>query len=744
MAHPATADLDRGRKVGKYEILTRLSIGGMAELFLAYTSGPGGFRKFVALKQILPDVKKDEQFVNMFLDEARITAAFSHANIGQVFDLGEQDGELYLAMEFISGQNLEQVMKRAQKREKIIPIGFACRVVRDACLALHYAHHFTEPSGKPAPVVHRDVSPKNVMVTYSGDVKMIDFGIAKAKNRLNRTQVGIVKGTSGYMSPEQVRGEPLDGRSDLFSAAVMLHELLTGQRLFKADSDAAMMHKIVDGEVPRPRDLNPKVPEALSEVVVRGLSRKREHRYATGKELARAIEQAAGALMFDEEKNSKLMHELFEDKIETTRSLLELASRDDAGGLSAAARSLRDEAEPAAATPRGRESAISATPAPRRGPAATRAAPVTRAAQSTGAGRYASKVAADYALYNEADVATVPERPDVDVTQDIPARALRRVREELRDDLEEPPEKVARKKRRVSAFWVVMLLIVGAAAFATTRLEGPIGDQLTPKYLALERWLLAQLEDEPPPDTSLKPIERKWPPPEVPKQNEQATAQHSPPANEALPADPEPPSKPLEDKTQRLPTYKEVVARIERLKKQYPKGDRALPLLDKAATLLGENPDKGRIIDAWAYLDNLERNMPPPLPAPTAHAKRPDRARPDAKPDPESAPEENLPYTTRDLTPEGQATVLDTRSRQSAAKHGVGWLTLYTVPPAAVFDGATSLGTSPLIKVPLEEGTYRLRLIDPDSGEHRVLSTPIRAGQETRLKIRVADLPVER
>src|SRR4051812_46369838 len=174
-------DLDRGRRIGKYEILTRLSMGGMAELFLAYTAGPGGFRKFVAVKQILPDIKKDESFVKMFLDEARITAAFSHANIGQVFDLGEQDSELFLAMEFISGQNLEQIVKRANKRAFTIPLGFAARVVRDACLGQHYAHHFTDAAGKSAPVVHRDVSPKNVMVTYTGDVKVIDFGIAKAR-----------------------------------------------------------------------------------------------------------------------------------------------------------------------------------------------------------------------------------------------------------------------------------------------------------------------------------------------------------------------------------------------------------------------------------------------------------------------------------------------------------------------------------------------------------------------------------
>src|SRR4051812_47485730 len=165
VAPGGSADPHSGRKIGKYEILTRLSVGGMAELFLAFTSGPGGFRKYVALKQILPDVKTEE-FVKMFLDEARITAAFSHANIGQVFDLGKEDDELYLAMEFIAGQNLEQLMKAADKRDAPLPPGFAARAIRDVALALHYAHHFVDPTGKAVAVVHRDMSPRNAMVTY--------------------------------------------------------------------------------------------------------------------------------------------------------------------------------------------------------------------------------------------------------------------------------------------------------------------------------------------------------------------------------------------------------------------------------------------------------------------------------------------------------------------------------------------------------------------------------------------------
>jgi serine/threonine-protein kinase len=317
----------RGRKLGKYEILTRMSVGGMAELFLAFTTGPGGFRKFVALKQILPDVRTDE-FVRMFLDEARITAAFSHPNIGQVFDLGEEDGELFLAMEFLPGQNLEQIMTAARHGPPV-PVGFSARVVRDVCLGLHYAHHFTAPSGRKVAVVHRDLTPRNVMVSYDGVVKVIDFGIAKAKGRLNRTAVGMVKGTSGYMSPEQVRNQELDGRSDLFCAGVVLHEMLSGQRLYDHVDENAMMRQIAHAEAPPLRSLNPEVPEALEAVVMRALAKDPARRFATGREMARAIEQAMGTALFDEEGVAELMQSLFAEKRQKTLALLNYASHDD-------------------------------------------------------------------------------------------------------------------------------------------------------------------------------------------------------------------------------------------------------------------------------------------------------------------------------------------------------------------------------------------------------------------------------
>ncbi|RKH29743.1 serine/threonine-protein kinase [Corallococcus sicarius] len=306
-------------------MLTQLTVGGMAELFLGYTSGPGGFRKYVVIKRILPDARSNDQFVRMFLDEARITAAFNHPNIAQVFDLGEEDDGLYLAMEFIGGQNLNQVTSACLKKRQPVPLAFTLSVARDVCLALHYAHTFTSPGGEASPVIHRDVAQKNIMVTYDGTVKLLDFGIAKAKNSLERTHVGTVKGTTGYMSPEQVRGDPLDGRSDLFSVGVVLHELITGERLFAGKTERDEMVKILEDPIPWPSVLLPHISEDISRVVMRSLERNVDRRYASGRDMARAIEKAAGGKLMDAEQRAALMKSLFAERMAATRSLLESA-----------------------------------------------------------------------------------------------------------------------------------------------------------------------------------------------------------------------------------------------------------------------------------------------------------------------------------------------------------------------------------------------------------------------------------
>ncbi len=340
-------DLYRGERIGKYEVVTQLSVGGMAELFLGFTSGPGGFRKYVVIKRILPDVRDNAQFERMFLDEARITAAFNHPNIAQVFDLGQEDDGLYLAMEFIAGQNLNQITGACLRRRQQMPIGFTLSVARDVCMALHYAHTFMAPSGEPSPVIHRDVAQKNVMVNYDGVVKLLDFGIAKAKGSLERTSAGTVKGTTGYMSPEQVRGDKLDGRSDLFSVGVMIHELITGARLFAGKDERDEMVKILEAPVPWPSHVAPHVPEDVSKVVMQALERSREKRFLNGRDMARAIEAAAGRLLMDSDHRAQMMKELFAERMQATRALLESAEGTASGSMvEKAKRALRSDDGP--------------------------------------------------------------------------------------------------------------------------------------------------------------------------------------------------------------------------------------------------------------------------------------------------------------------------------------------------------------------------------------------------------------
>ena len=315
----------RGDRVGKYEILTPLTSGGMAELFIGSTVGPGGFQKHVVIKRILPDASRDENFMRMFLDEARITAGFSHPNIAQVYDLGEDEQGLYVVMEFIAGQNLNQVVSVCAKKQHVLPLGFSVSVINDCAQALHYAHTYVKPSGESYPVVHRDVAQKNIMVGWDGQTKLLDFGIAKAANTLSRTKVGTVKGTAGYMSPEQVTGKPVDGRSDVFSLGVVLWEMVTGQRLFAAETELAEMKLILEGKVERPDEVEPVVPTPLADIIMKAVAREPADRWNSAKELSKAISARCPELLFDAEERSQFMRELFSDRIDQTRKLFELS-----------------------------------------------------------------------------------------------------------------------------------------------------------------------------------------------------------------------------------------------------------------------------------------------------------------------------------------------------------------------------------------------------------------------------------
>ena len=272
-------------KFGKYLLLERIAVGGMAEVFVAKAFGVEGFERLLAIKKILPTMGEDAEFITMFVDEARIAVQLAHANIVQVLELGKHDETLYIAMEYVSGRDLRQLMERYRKRQQPMPVPQAAYIVKEVCEALDHAHRKCDARGKPLGIVHRDVSPQNVLVGFGGEVKLIDFGIAKAESRLQKTQAGILKGKFAYMSPEQVKGLPLDGRSDLFACGILLWEMVCGEKLFTGDSDYAVLDKVRMGLVPPPRSRNLRCPEGLEKVILKALAPDPARRYQSASDL---------------------------------------------------------------------------------------------------------------------------------------------------------------------------------------------------------------------------------------------------------------------------------------------------------------------------------------------------------------------------------------------------------------------------------------------------------------------------
>jgi len=275
---------------GRYELLRKLAAGGMGQVYLARQKGPVGFQKLLVVKRLLPHLSEDDEFIQMFLDEARIAALLNHPNIAQIYDLGEVDGTYYIAMEYVHGEAISDVLKRALQRRGAMPIAFKCRVIADAAAGLDAAHHARSPSGRKLALIHRDVSPQNVLVGFNGSVKIIDFGVAKAANKFSQTNVGQIKGKHAYMSPEQARGEPLDNRSDVFGLGTVFYEILTNTRLFKRESEMATLKAVVGARVTPPSEVAPGIPKALDAVVLKALARNREERFATAGDMQLAIE----------------------------------------------------------------------------------------------------------------------------------------------------------------------------------------------------------------------------------------------------------------------------------------------------------------------------------------------------------------------------------------------------------------------------------------------------------------------
>jgi serine/threonine-protein kinase len=303
----------------------------MASVYLARIDGVSGFEKLVALKRIHKHLAKEKGYVDMFLDEARIAARITHPNVCTVFDFGEADGEHYLAMEYLVGEPLSRLMSRAaqdskHRRSPLLPLRTA-RIIADACEGLHAAHQLKDANGDLLHVVHRDVSPRNLFVTYDGAIQIVDFGIASAKLRMHHTATGKVKGTFAYMAPEQLAAHPLDRRVDIWALGVTLWEMLAVRRLFKGDTTANTVHSVLYDEIQPPSRYRAQVPGELDRIVMKALERDPDDRWLTAREMGRALQQFLGtqdAIMGPAEL-SDWMAEVFPEGEARKSQLMEIA-----------------------------------------------------------------------------------------------------------------------------------------------------------------------------------------------------------------------------------------------------------------------------------------------------------------------------------------------------------------------------------------------------------------------------------
>jgi serine/threonine protein kinase len=283
--------LEAGDRFGDYRILKRLASGGMAEVYLARKSGIKGFTKPLAVKVILPSLAANKDFIEMFLNEARLAVSLNHAHIAQILNLGEWQGQYFIAMEFAHGADLQQISSRTRKAGRLLPLPYAAKIVSQIAEGLYYAHTKTDRVGTPLEIVHRDVSPHNIILTFDGIAKLIDFGVAKARITFQEeSERGILKGKFSYMSPEQVRGMPVDPRSDIFALGIVLWEICTGANLFRESSELLTMEAILRKPVPKPRELRGDMPPELEAVILRALAKRSVDRYQTAAEMHQALE----------------------------------------------------------------------------------------------------------------------------------------------------------------------------------------------------------------------------------------------------------------------------------------------------------------------------------------------------------------------------------------------------------------------------------------------------------------------
>jgi serine/threonine protein kinase len=308
-----SSPLPGAKPFGKYYLLERIGVGGMAEVFLAVAIGPQGFQRTLVIKRMLSHLSHDRAFVKMFIDEAKLSGLLSHPNLVQIFEFGQIDDSFFIAMEYVQGETLLAVNAKLAEDKRLAPVAASLEIVRQVCLGLQYAHGLQSTTGTALGIVHRDISPSNVMINFHGGVKILDFGIARVTEELRETKTvaGTMKGKVSYMSPEQVRMENVDHRSDIFATGIVLHELLTGRRLFKSTNEFTGAKLVLESVVPLPSSVNPEVSTSVDPIVMRALDRNVADRYQTAGDMAEDLEKALFEMRASPHEPRKLLSSLF-------------------------------------------------------------------------------------------------------------------------------------------------------------------------------------------------------------------------------------------------------------------------------------------------------------------------------------------------------------------------------------------------------------------------------------------------
>jgi serine/threonine protein kinase len=309
---------------GEYKILKKVATGGMAEVFLAKRVAMKGFEKLLAIKKILPQFSENEEFISMFIDEAKLAAQLNHRNIVQIYDFGNQQGSYYIAMEYVFGKDLRTILKKSRDKHQRLPLTQCAYIITEAARGLEFAHNLKDHYGKPINIIHRDISPQNIFISYEGDVKIADFGIAKAASQSTETRAGVLKGKILYMSPEQAWGKTIDRRSDLYSLGVLFYEMVADRKMVEADSEFSMLEKVRNAEVEFPPEIFEKIPKSLSYIIKKALEKDPGNRYQTAHEMRVDLENhlLTTKETLSEKMISDYLKDIFCDEIEAERKIL--------------------------------------------------------------------------------------------------------------------------------------------------------------------------------------------------------------------------------------------------------------------------------------------------------------------------------------------------------------------------------------------------------------------------------------